>query len=76
MVSRRISIAGSILYWWGLALLATALVIALTSDHPSRLDQSFLYNALLVLALIPFAIGGTIHFLLDRPRRWKDEVGS
>lgn len=76
MVSRRISIAGSILYWWGIALLLTALVIALASDHPSRLDQSFLYNALLVLALIPFCIGGTIHFMLDRPRRWKNEVGS
>ena len=54
--------AARFLYWAGLALLFTAMMLAITNPHPKTLDGSALYTALLVCALIVFAIGGTIHF--------------
>jgi len=58
---------GAVLYWWGLALLATALMIAITDPHPRDLNSSVLYWTLLTCGLIPFGIGGVIHFMLDVP---------
>jgi hypothetical protein len=52
---------GAILFRLGIAILATALLVALFSSHPRALNHSAAYLAFMGCGLVPLVVGGFTH---------------
>lgn len=52
---------GTVLYWTGLADLAAATIIAISTPHPRSLNYSAMYWTLIACGLVAFVVGGLTH---------------